>query len=466
MPKTKKKRLLAQTLLVLSGLIITIAAASQIDQVREFFGQASGTPANLVVDTEKVVGVMPRPWRNLAQGGEDKNWSLTPISAKISRLHPNYIRIDHVYDFYDIVSGSPGNLQFNFNKLDKVLNEILATGAKPYISLSYMPPAITSSDITDVPVNWSDWQTVVQRTVQHISGTRGISDVYYEVWNEPDLFGKWKYYGNKNYLTLYTYAVRGAMNTRGTKPFKIGGPATTAYYKNWMDALLKHAAKNNLRLDFLSWHRYTYDIDQYKQDALNARYLLRQYPQFDGLTEIQITEWGHDSRNQAGYDSRFAAAHTVAGAINMVGLVNKAFVFEIQDGKDPNGQTYWGRWGLLTSPTTGGVPKPRYWGLKMLDSITNQRLQILGQGSWVKGLAAKTPDGKVQIILANYDPRGRHSESVPITFQNITPGKYLIKTQRLSRRNSRLYIATTSATLKVNIPIFANDVAFLEMSRE
>ncbi len=464
--KREKLKLAIKGFLVLGLLILTTTGASQLDKVREFFGKASGRPANFIVDTAKIVGQLPRPWLNLAQGGEDKNWSLKPINSKVKALKPEYIRIDHIYDFYDIVQGSPGNLTFNFSKLDRIINEILATGAKPYISLSYMPPAISRGDIIDQPVYWQDWQRVVQATVQHISGTRGISDVYYEVWNEPDLFGKWKYYGNKNYLTLYTYAVRGATNTKGTQPFKIGGPATTAFYKNWVDALLKHAAKNNLRLDFISWHRYTTDIQQYRRDAQDARQLLSQYPQFDGLTEVQITEWGHESDNHFGYDNRFAAAHTVAGAINMIGLVDRGFVFEIQDGNDPNGKTYWGRWGLLTSPKTQGVPKPRYQALKLLNKLAGQRLQLLGQGSWVKGVAVKTPDKKVQMVIANFDPKGRHAESVPITFTNIDPGKYLIKTQRLSGRNSRLYISTTSAELKVNIPMFANDVAFLEMGKE
>lgn len=466
MPRLKKKRLIAQGIVFIGLLVVTLAAASQIKVVREFFGQASGTPANFLVNTQAVVGTMPRPWRNLAQGGEDHNWSLTPISNQVRTLNPEYIRIDHIYDFYDIVQGSPGNLSFNFDKLDRVVDEILATGAKPYIVLSYMPPAISKGDIVDQPVNYADWQVVVQRTIQHISGTRGISDVYYEVWNEPDLFGGWKYYGNKNYLTLYTYAAKGAMATRGVKPFKIGGPATTALYKNWIDALLKHVAKNNLRLDFISWHSYTYDTDQYRQDILRARSWVAAYPQFNGLVETQITEWGHDSKNNSGYDSRFAAAHTVAGAINMVGIASRAFVFEIQDGNDPTGRTYWGRWGLFTSPTTGSKPKPRYWGLRMLDSLADQRLEILGQGSWVKGLAAKTVDDKIQVVLANYDPRGKHIESVPITFAQIQPGKYLIKTRRLSGKNSRLYVSTSSAALKINIPMFANDVAFLEMSRE
>ncbi len=65
-----------------------------------------------------------------------------------------------------------------------------------------MPPAIAQSDIVSEPKRYEDWQIVVQHLIQHISGTRGISDVYYEVWNEPDLFGHWKY-GGKKIILLY-----------------------------------------------------------------------------------------------------------------------------------------------------------------------------------------------------------------------------------------------------------------------
>src|SRR5690606_5022795 len=129
------------------------------------------------------------PWRNLAQGGEDHNWRIGNLTEPVKTLKPEYIRIDHVYDFYDIVQGTPGNITFDWTKFDLIIDDILATGAKPYIALSYMPPAISSGDILAYPVHWSDWQLVVQKTIEHLSGTRKISDVYYEVWNEPDLFG-------------------------------------------------------------------------------------------------------------------------------------------------------------------------------------------------------------------------------------------------------------------------------------
>jgi hypothetical protein len=445
-------------------LIAIIAGIMNIQFIRQFLDQASGEPANFFVDTQGVLGPMPRPWRHLAQGGEDHNWRLKPIASQVKALNPENIRIDHIYDFYDIVHGSPGNITFDFSKLDEVLDDIKSVGATPYISLSYMPPAISSGDIISKPVRWEDWQLVVQKTVEHISGERRTANVYYEVWNEPDLYGGWKYGGDKSYITLYNYAVRGATSARGVQPFKIGGPAITALYKNWFDAMAKNSIENNVRMDFFSWHRYTNDLEQYRKDMFDVHEWVQKYPQLEPTLQYHITEWGHDSNNNAGYDSAYGAAHTVAGAIEMIGYIDQAYVFEIQDGKDPAGQKFWGRWGLFTHNDMGGAAKSRYYGLRMIDRLGTQRLQIKGQGSFVKGAAAKTEDGVSQVVLSNFDPSGRNVESVPVTFQNIEPGQYTVTKEFLGGRRQVENVATTAAELQVRVAMPANTVGFIELN--
>lgn len=446
--------------------LFALVGVTQLQVVREFFSQADGEPANILVDTQGIVGTMPRPWRHLAQGGESHDWRMGSITGQVKALNPKFIRLDHIYSFYDVVGGSPGNVTFDFTKLDPVLDDIKATGATPYIALSYMPQAISSGDILSKPVNWADWQLVVQRTIQHISGTRGFDNVYYEVWNEPDLFGDWKYYGDKSYIELYNTAARGAdaaARTAKVKPFKFGGPGITALYKNWFDALAKNAIANNVRFDFFSWHRYTTDINKFREDMSDARTWLSAYPQLQPTTELHITEWGHDSKNHPGYDTAYAAAHTVAGAIEMVGYVEKAFVFEIQDGKDPAGAAKWGRWGMFTHQDFGSQAKPRYYGLRLLERLGPQRLQLLGKGTFVKALAAQTTDGVTQVLLANYDPKGRNQEAVPVTFQNITPGSYTITKETLAGQKTTEKVATTAATLRTTIQMPASSVALVEL---
>lgn len=462
--RIKKAKLFSQLLIVLSLLLIVVVSSSQIGVIRDLISKAAGEPANIHVYNNKILGTYSKPWRNLAQGGEDHAWRMGNITNSVKQLNPEYIRIDHIYDFYDVVIGSDGSYSYDFSKLDLVINDILATGAKPYIALSYMPPQFANGDIVGQPNNYIDWQVLVQRTIQHISGTRGISNVYYEVWNEPDLFGGWKYYGDKNYLNLYRYAAIGASYVSGVQPFKLGGPATTGFYKSWADALVDFADKNNLKLDFISWHRYSTNLDLFKDDILAVRTLMQKYPWLEDQLEYHITEWGHSSENNSGYDTNYSAAHAVAASIEMVGVVQRAFTFEIQDGKDPAGNEYWGRWGLFTHNDFGAKAKPRYFALKMLDKISDQRVQLLGKGTWVKALAGKNRDtGNLEVVLANFDPKGKHSENVPITFEEIVPGNYTIKKELSTGITTTQNVATTEAKLKSNLFMPINSVGFVTL---
>lgn len=466
MSKWKIFQNVAVLVIICIALIGSVMSASKI---QELLIRASGEPANIVVNSQANLGYFEKPWRNLAQGGEDHAWRLKPLTSQVKALNPDYIRIDHVYDFYDVVKGGPGNLQFDYSKLDPLLDDILATGAKPYIALSYMPPAIASGDIVSPPQRYEDWQAAVQNLIQHVSGTRGISDVYYEVWNEPDLFGGWKYGGNRNYLTLYTYAARGAANAKGVQAFKIGGPANTALYKNWFDALAKHAIQNNLRFDFFSWHRYDKNIDQYRKDMTEVKTWLQAYPQLEPTLELHLTEWGPDSDVNAVYDTNYSAAHTAAASIEMVGIVQRAFTFEIQDGRSPLGKEYWGRWGLFTHASVGAKAKPRYRALQLLERLGDERLVLLGKGTFVKGLATKSSsDGSLKIALANFDSWGRNTETVPMTILDLENGTYLVTTHYLTKAAQTQTVEVDSANgpLKFVVPMIAQEVAVVEIRKQ
>lgn len=393
-----------------------------VSQKTSFFNRAFGKKASLVIDLKNSFDYSYSGWRNLAQGGEEKGRMLLPVINEVKALRPEYIRIDHIYDFYDVVSrGDNSELKFNWSQLDLVINDILSTGAKPFVSLSYMPPVVSKGDIVEIPNNWSEWETIVQKTIEHISGTGGlkISNVYYEVWNEPDLFGNFKVYGDKNYLTLYLHSVKGSYKAKSTLPYKIGGPATTKLYKNWFDSLLKFADQNNLRLDFYSWHIYSKNMNDLEDDWIKAYDWLEKYKKFYDI-EFVISEMGPNSKNDPVYDGYFGAIHTIATAAVLDGSVKKSFTFEIKDG--PGEEKFWGRWGILTHEKFGTPgKKPRYNALTFLNRMKGKLVNIEGQGSWVKAFGRI--DGKIlKVLVVNYDPRGKNFESVPMEFKNL-PGK-------------------------------------------
>lgn len=398
------------------------------DRTKEFYGRAFstifGTKANLVINLTSSTAFIPN-WQYLAQGGEEKGGMLSSISSKVRLLAPKYIRLDHIYDFYEPVKkDSSGKLVYDWAKLDQELKAIESTGAKPFLSLSYTPPAISSGTETDLPTSWELWRDVVRSTIEHVSGRNGLSiqDVYYEVWNEPDLFGNFKLAGAKNYLTLYLYSSRGAEDAKNTLSFKFGGPATTALYKKWFTSFFDFAQSRGLRVDFYSWHRYSAKLVDFEDDISKAQQWLVAYPQFKNV-EFIISESGHNSEIDSKYDTNFSAIHTMAMYLTTFQKIPKIFTFEIKDG--PGVKKLWGRWGVLTNDKFGPPSeKPRFKAFEFLNNMTGSFYPVYGQGSWVKAIAT-SQNGVVRVLLVNYDPYSKHSELIPITFVNL-PSKSLI----------------------------------------
>ncbi len=431
----------------------------------QLISRAAGTVANIAIDAgTNLEPIKTDFYHAFAQGGEESTDMLAPIAGELRVLRPKLIRLDHIYDHYDVVGRNGDSLTFNFQKLDAAIDTILAVGAKPLLALSYMPSVIArDGNITNPPNNWDEWALVVQRTVEHFSGRGGknLGGVYYEVWNEPDLeqFGKWKYGGNdKNYLTLYRYAAAGAARAAGVNAFSLGGPGTTGLYKSWILALVQ----SGLRIDFLSWHSYFPRPEQYATDEKNLITWLLPYPQYVLLPKF-ITEFGFTGNKDTRYGTTYAAAYTAAAIRQMIsGGPTYAFSFQPKDG--PN-QAEGNGWGLVTHEDNGKKPKPRYYIYNFLNAMAGTRVDLKGEGTWVTGFATRR-EGVLRIMLVNFDASGAHSENVPITIANLPPGTYSWRERFLLGRDTTFTETVTDQPLAKTLYMPAQSVAIVEISKK
>jgi hypothetical protein len=450
--------------MVIAFIVFAPLFALGISQIMFVYTKATGTKANIVVDTNtSLESISTDFYHAFAQGGEEATDMIAPIASETKALSPKLIRLDHIYDYYNVVSKDGGDLLYNFDKLDQAVNTILATGAKPLLALSFMPaPIAKDGSIINVPNDWNEWAAVVKRTVEHYSGKgeKNISGVYYEVWNEPDLdqFGKWSLSGEKNYITLYRYAAQGAASAANVNTFFIGGPATTGLYKNWIIAL----AKSGARIDFFSWHTYLSDPKRYMTDQHNLVDWLLPYPGLS-LKPTLITEFGFTGAKNKMYGTMFGAAHTAAVIRQLIsGGPTYLFSFELIDG--PNQEDGSG-WGLFTHPTNGKKVKPRYSIYAFMDSMKGNRLQLTGEGSWVTAFATKR-DNVIRIFLVNFDSSGSHSETVPITITGLPNGTYTYKEQFLLGRSVQTDATVTNGTLIKEVFMTAQSMAILELTQK
>lgn len=453
-----------RSIVILLGLSIVLPLTLwNLPQVQEWRKSATGKPANLVVDTANPgAEISHNLWQNFAQGGEESKDMVGPIVNQVKDLSPKIIRIDHLFDHHVKVNGD----QYDFSQLDTVVNSILQTGAKPMLSLSYMPHSLSKdNEVTSEPKDWSQWRRLITATVSRYSG-RGefnIDNIYYEVWNEPDLFGNWHYGKKKNYLTLYQQTVTAAMSASNVNSFKIGGPATTGFYANWIKALFNFCDKNKLRIDFVSWHRYTKRIEDYHADFEKLNQILTNYPDFFSIERI-ITESGPDSENSPWYDNNLSAIHTIASSINLLGKVHRVFSFELKDGPDPAGKQYWGRWGLMTHESKGLTLKPRYYAFQFLNQMAGKRLPVEGEGSWVSSIAVKD-SSLIRVLINNYDISNKHYETVPIALQNMSPGTYQMTTKNFLGKTSSKQVVVSGTSLNTNAIMTPNSAVIIEWQK-
>lgn len=426
--------------------------------------RATGKPANIIVDATATLEPIPiNFYHAFSQGGEESTDMLAPITKEVAALRPKIIRIDHIYDHHNVVGRSGDQLTFDFSSLDRSVDTILATGAKPMLVLSFMPTAIAQGgSVINPPNNWDEWALVVQRTIEHYNGrgAKNISGIYYEVWNEPDLpqFGSWKVGGEKSYLQLYRYASIGAGRAQNVNTFYLGGPSTTGLYNNWILSLIT----SGNRVDFLSWHSYFNEPQRFEQDQRNLISWLLPYPQFT-LIPTLITEAGFTGNRDIRYGTTFAAAHTAAVVRQLIsGGPDYLFSFQLKDGP---GQEEGNGWGLVTHEGNGKRPKPRYSVYTYLDTMAGTRLSLAGEGTWVTGYASIGDDKTIRILLVNFDPYGSHTETVPISLTNLDSGTYAVKQRYFLGQNTTSQETVTTAELKKEILMPSQSIILLEVTR-
>ncbi len=180
---------------------------------------------------------------------------------------------------------------------------------------------------------------------------------------------------------------------------------------------------------------------------------------------IFISEWGPAPERGKVYDSRLAGAHLVAVSRTMVDSpVDLMLAFEIQDGK--GGSKWHGGWGMFTNPEYGVVvAKPRWRAYQMLQSLGSQRLKLIGEGSFVKALASRDKEGRIKILVVNYDSRGRHSEVFPLVITGLKDGSYSLRERYLSGRKLDTRVEVVQGQLKRSYALDPNEVVLVELKR-
>jgi len=428
-------------------------------------GVSAGAAATVAVaiDTRSVVGPVHRPWqpvigsehlalllRGEGPGGHHVGDELAEAFRIVrAELGVRSVRAHGIlHDSLSVYDESEGRPRIDFELVDAALSRLLHTGLRPVVELSFVPRALASDPSHSVfdyvglispPRDVQLWGWLVGELTRHLEERFGADEVRrwpFEVWNEPNLRVFWT--GTEtDYLALYDASVRAI---KAVDPaIAVGGPATAA--AGWVDDLLAHAEAADVPVDFLSTH--TYGMPPLDLRPIAARY---------GRPDLPLlwTEWGISPTHGAPVnDSAWGAPLVCRGMRSAAGRLDALAYWVASDHFVELGvpdRLLHGGFGLLT---IGNLRKPRFWALRVLESLGSQELACSldgdGAGSLVEAWATRDDDGRIAVAVWNGTLDQTKQEGSPALGRDVTleieglvPGRYRLRHRRIDLEHSNV----------------------------
>ena len=252
-------------------------------------GGAQNEPVRVVVSLGERIGPMEIDKFALGQGGLSSEPMWDSRIAEVRALRPRIIRI-FIQEYFDLLP-EPG--KYHFDTLDRSIDTILKTGAKPLMCICFKPKVlfpVIDQDIVE-PNDYATWEDLIYNLVRHYR-QRGDGICYWEVANEPDIGedGGCPYrFRQDSYVRYYRHTVAAIL--RADPEARVGGPALANVRSPILPALLDGASSDPDRtpLHFVSWHIYSSDPQAIRGTIDYAKNLLKQHPDLN--PETFLDEW-------------------------------------------------------------------------------------------------------------------------------------------------------------------------------
>ncbi|MEV4657010.1 xylan 1,4-beta-xylosidase [Micromonospora sp. NPDC049301] len=418
------------------------------------------------VDVARPTGPVHRPWRDTIGsehlsmllsteqvGGEQMGAGLAAALGRVHReLGVERVRAHGILGddlgVYREVDGEPVH---DFAGIDAVLDALAPTGLRPVLELSFTPRAlardpsrvVTGAGVSSPPRDWDRWAALVGDLVRHLRSRVGDAELRrwaVEVWNEPDLDCFWTG-SREDYLRMYDVTAHAVRTACPGLP--VGGPATAA--TRWIEPFLDHVDASGAPLDFLSTHVYG-------SPPLDLRPALARHGRTG--TPLLWTEWGPSPTHFAPVnDSVLSATFVATGMREAAGRVAALACWVASDHFEELGRPpalLHGGFGLLS---VGGLAKPRFWALWMLERLAPEQLDVRldgdGAGTLVRAWPSVDPrTGRVAVVLWNGtldqgvldrpDQRDRLHRSVRLRLDGLPHAAYELRHRRLDEHTSNL----------------------------
>ncbi len=310
------------------------------------------------------------------------------------------LRLDVMFPDMDADPHDPKN--YNFGPTDRIIKSIIDIGAQVYFRVGRGGPATDGTPPSDV----RKYAAIVANVVRHYN--HGWADGFHynirhwEIWNEPDIYipGHDAFWTGtpEQYYALYgaiAKAIKGV-----DRNLLVGGPtlAFPVIESPYREGFLRYVKKNNLPLDFFSWHLYSgmlaNDPIIFNDFAHFSRSLLDGH----GFKKTQniLSEWNFGYGSAKILDAGERAAFLTSSSIYMQDApLDKAILYRADAfvGKD------------------GATLDKSGQALALIARLRNtpERLAVTGSDDLGFAVAAgRSTDGKlIQLIVSNFETRDK-----------------------------------------------------------
>lgn len=382
----------------LTGLVLMAALATS--QTR---------PATVVISTDQVTGPLDMGRMALGQGGLSEEPMWENRAAEIRALRPSIVRL-FIQEYFNLL---PARGTYNFATLDRSVELILKTGAKPLMNIDFKPRVLFPKIDQDIvePNDWDEWERLIVALVKHYKD-RGAGIQYWEVANEPDIGedGGCPYrFKPENYLTYYKRTAEAVL--QADPQAKVGGPALANWKSPILPALLEFCAKGNAPLHFVSWHGYTNSPENLRASITGVKKLLAAHPSL--RVETMLNEWNIALMKPDESNLAFQPAFIVETIWNFIeaGLDYSCYYhirdYHVEESTfakfmSKHGTAFMAAW-WNRMPQYDGLfdfqdeVRPAYFAFRLLSRVTGQRLKVEAEG--VHALAAHDEEYETTSVL-------------------------------------------------------------------
>jgi hypothetical protein len=344
----------------------------------------------------------------------------------------NFYRLQ--YNFWEIqqLAENKAAQEKLLSNYEEIIKKISDNGGIVILDLFGTPDGLGRVlDKSSSPHNLGAYKELVKNTMRKLSCEQKYN-IWYEVWNAPDR-GDFFLGEKQEYFNLYRI-VSEAVKELGQETkirIPLGGPSVSSWFKNiepnnillpehsLIYELIKYCYSYRLPLDFISWHSYSSDPAEEKQNTIYNKSFVKlirewlSYFRFDSNIPLVVDEWNYDGEAnisaKRGKNAYVVASYIPARIKNMyeAGIDYQTY-FCLEDfGGNKIGVTR--NLGVfsfdLAHPENKGSAKASYNIFRMLN-LLGQKLYTVGLSDEFVGVIATKSPNYLALLLYNYiDPQ-------------------------------------------------------------